>query len=166
MFLNTPTGIDDLAALDIAAVTLVLQGKFDDRLKELRAVKAAVDAAESKVETLAAAEKLLAEAQKRADEVAAFEVNVTKREQDAIAAAKSAADREVVANTLLKQIDEQNAAITKENTCQAAEQSQIDAGFAALADEKAKWVTILAAEKAAIEAEKKAFNDKLAALKA
>ena len=166
MFINTSQGIDDLAALDVAAVTLVLQGKFDARLKELREAKADLDSREGVATTVKQAQAMMTAAETRKSDIAAFEVNVNAREQAAIAAAKNAADREAIANTLLKQIDEQNVAITKENTRQAAKQTQLENGFVILTDEKAKWALALAAEKAAIEAEKKAFNDKLASLKA
>lgn len=165
MFLSHGTA-EGLSLLDVVAVKLALEGQFDARIAELKKVTADLEAKQSVSTTLAKANKLMAEAQARSDAVDARE-----------AAAEAAA--EVVKNGAADVAEKLAEVATREHALAVAKDDlakRVDAFTTAQANVQASMTerervlaqnqTAVQAGLAALESQKKAFNDKLNALKA
>ena len=153
-------------AVDIAAVQLVLAGKFDKKIAELKELRASINEKDGIRQTVKEAEKLAAEAAKtkaEADkyaaevaskdaalnkaqsELATFSASLAAKESAVSSAEKSAS--EILQKAQRVAVDSERA-MTEREAQLAKDREQVDAGFANL------------------EAQRKAFNAKLAALQA
>jgi len=170
MFISSGTAdalsLIDLSVVDIAAVKLTLDGAFDDRISELKSLKAELDAKQLIVNTIDAANKLKAEAQSEADAVA-----VRIKAADARNADLSARENAVAAQ--LSEVDSAQAALSiAQNDFSIVTQkrlAQVKAAEDAVAGREsalAQAILKLQSDTDILEAQKKAFNDKLAALRA
>jgi chromosome segregation ATPase len=155
----------DLSA-DIAAVSLVLTGKFDDKIKEYAAVKADFE----KIKSLKAAEKKiiksLAHAEAQLAEVISKGHALDEREN-------SLAEREAALETVRVNIDlslnQANSKFAKLEKAELALEAQ-EASIKANAEAEAENIRLekvrLTEENERLAAEREAFNAKLALLRA
>lgn len=173
MFLSASPGegnimehIEDLTILKSAAVVLTLQGAFDDRIKQLTDAKAAFDASEQITKTLDEATAIKTEAQRLSDEVDAR----NKKLNDDVAAFNSTVSANAAKESDLKQrevilqvgLSSLDAKTIKFNNDTKAAQDSLMAREASLSQALDKYNS----DKAALEAQKLDFNNKLSALKA
>jgi predicted nucleic acid-binding Zn-ribbon protein len=158
--------VDNLALLDIAAVKVALSGAMDDRIKELRDMLKQIAEHEARVKALAEAEKIKASADaiyaaaRKAEESAAEKhADLSTREQALRAEqvklevgladhAKKAAELESAKDAFENHAASMKAWIANNQQAVEAEQARI------------------ARDSAKLEADRNAFNAKLAALKA
>lgn len=172
MFLSSSSAPDELASIskftaeDLAAVALTVNGKFDARIKELNAAKAALDASNTIAKTVVAAQKLEAAAQAKLDAAQKFETDVKARESAAIA-------RETAASATLDLVSSKEARLLAQETAIAVANKKLEADTANtqnrldVAKNELELAKIkLANEQVALELAKSDFNAKLSALKA
>lgn len=167
MFISSPNISPDslLTAEDTAAVVLAMNGKFDDRIKELKAAKAALDASNAVAKTIAAAQKLEAAAVAKLDTAQKFEQDVKARETASVARETAASEAITALTARESAVILREAAITttmkKQEDANTITVNRLEHERVVLNKEKADF----AEEKMAFEVAKADFNKKLAALK-
>lgn len=169
MFLSSGT-VEELSTIDLAAIALTVNGKFDDKLAQLKSAKDVLDAKQLVVDTIEQANKLLADAQAQATVVAsqkseadARDASLVQRETDLQAGLTDLSTREKALESGKDLLATQLAAFALSQT--TAEQS-LAADKAAFIQDQANQQAQLQSELNDLDLAKKAFNDKLNALKA
>lgn len=165
--------LDNLAALrsvnldgDLAAVSLVLNGSFDKKIKEYVAAKKAFDATEEVVKTVEQAQKLLKDAQNQMDASTVFKNEVIAKEKDLL-------QREANIQKQLDQFANEYNALLAEKEEFSKQQAQAKrlqenwrADIAAVEVDLMQQHQKIVDETNKLESEKAAFNARLDALKA
>lgn len=168
MFLNPGSEVEDIVAIrgvDYVVVQLAMEGKFDAKIAEYKALKDSLDAKKQIADTIEMAEKLKSDAQSKSDEVAAKAKAVEERETavadlEKFVTAKEA-NAEAKSAEALRVTDEATAKMQQSDETLKQAQSAIDAREQSVIHQLAQ----LATDREALEAQKKAFNAKLEALR-
>ncbi len=157
--------IEDLAGFDMAAVIAVMDGKFSEKIAQLKTERAKLDEKYATLRTLEEAKKVKEEADQFSAEIIA---SANARLQIAVSKENEISNRESQVKAGRKSISDDQRSIDSQKAMLLNLKSQLDGWEQKnksmeqnLAEREAKLVT----DRALLEADKQMFNQKLAALK-
>lgn len=151
--------------VDIAAVELVLKGKFNDKIEELKKQRAEFDKALGAVHSVEQANKLLEEAKQKHNAAMAYDADLKVREELVRAESSRNADASVVFAKQKAELDAKEALVNRKLEKLEDERKRHDEYVEKQKEAIQVETQKVAADRAALEVEKEKFNEKLKLLR-